>query len=151
MPVVDPEHIDPRVGSSYPTDEFRRISEGRAKRPLGDAAGLTQFGANLVTLESGAASALRHWHTREDEFVFVLSGEVTLVSDGGEQVLGTGMAAGFPANDGNGHHLINRSAAPATFLEVGTRAPAEDEAFYPDVDLQVGKGRVFTHKDGSPY
>lgn len=151
MPVIDPEQIEPRIGSSYPTDEFRRISDGRAKRALGDAAGLTDFGVNIVTLEPGAASALRHWHTREDEFVFVLSGEVTLVTDDGEQLLGAGMAAGFPANDGNGHHLVNRSSAAATFLEVGTRAPAEDEAFYPDVDLQVGKGRVFKHKDGTPY
>lgn len=151
MPVVDPEQVEPRVGSGYPTEEFREISDGRAKRALGDAAGLTDFGVNVVALEPGSASALRHWHTREDEFVFVLSGEVTLVSEDGEQVLRAGMSAGFPANDGNGHHLINRSAASATFLEVGTRAPAEDEVHYPDVDLHIPKGRAFTRKDGTPY
>lgn len=151
MPVIESDQIEPRVESSYPTDAFRQICGGRAKRALGDAVGLTQFGVNIVTLEPGAASALRHWHSREDEFVYVLSGDVTLVSDAGEHLLCAGMAAGFAANDGNGHHLVNRSGAPATFLEVGTRAPSEDEAFYPDDDLQVDKGRVFKHKDGTPY
>ena len=151
MPIVDPERVEPRKGSSYPTEEFRRVAAGRLKRALGDAVGLTDFGVNHVTLEPGAASALRHWHTREDEFVFVISGEVILVSDEGEQVLGAGMAAGFPANDGNGHHLVNRSDTMATFLEVGTRTPEDDEVHYPDVDLHIPKGRAFTHKDGTPY
>ncbi len=151
MPIVNPDDIEPRTGSIYPTEEFRRVSEGRRKRALGNAVGLNDFGVNLVELQPGAASALRHWHSREDEFVFVLSGELTLVSDDGEHVIGAGMAAGFPANDGNGHQLVNRSDAAASYLEIGTRAPAEDEVHYPDDDLHIPKDRVFTHKDGTPY
>lgn len=152
-PALDPSTVGARTSSAYPTDEFRKVTAGRAKRALGDALGLTTFGVNLTTLAPGAASALRHWHRRQDEFVFVLEGELTLVTDAGEQVLGPGTCAGFPGGVADGHHLVNRSAAPATYLEVGDRLPG-DAAEYPDVDLRVcatGAGWKYTHKDGRPY
>ena len=108
---------------------------------------------NLTTLQPGAASSLRHWHLRQDEFVFVLEGEVTLVTDDGEQTLGPGACAGFPAGVPNGHQLVNRSSAPATYLEVGDRLPG-DGAEYPDHDLRVratGSGWKYTRKDGSDF
>ena len=116
--------------------------------------GLKNYGVNLVDLEPGGWSSQRHWHTHEDEFVYVVSGELTLVTDDGEQVLTPGMVVGFPAGKSNGHHLVNKSDAVASFLEIGDRI-AEDEVYYPDIDLQLvadGKGeRVFTHRDGTPY
>lgn len=129
------------------------MTAGRAKRALGDALGLTTFGVNLTRLEPGAASSLRHWHRRQDEFVFVLEGELMLVTDDGEQCLGPGMCAGFVGGVANGHHLVNRGTVPATYLEVGDRLPG-DEASYPDVDLHVRStiaGGRYTHKDGRPY
>ena len=153
VPALDPSTIHARTSSAYPTDEFRKITAGRAKRALGDALGLTTFGVNLTTLGPGAASALRHWHRRQDEFVFVIEGELTLVTDAGEQVLGPGMCAGFPGGQENGHHLVNRTSTSATYLEVGDRLPG-DAAEYPDVDLRVhatGAGWKYTHKDGRPY
>ncbi|MDJ0894346.1 MAG: cupin domain-containing protein [Alphaproteobacteria bacterium] len=144
--------LPPRTSTIYPK-EFAKACEGRAKRALGNPLGLTAFGVNLVELAPGAASALRHWHTHEDEFVYVLDGEITLVSDAGEQVLSPGMCAGFPAGVSDGHNLINRSGRPATYLEVGSRV-AEDDAHYPDLDLQILKraqGGKFTRKDGTPY
>lgn len=152
LPALDPATVAERKGSPYPA-EFAQAVAARAKKPLGDAVGLTQFGVNLVTLPPGAWSSQRHWHTREDEFVYVLAGEVTLVTDAGEQVLGSGMAAGFPAGSPNGHCLINRTDRPVLYLEVGTRDSA-DEARYPDIDMQRGLDgdkRVFTRKDGSPF
>jgi uncharacterized cupin superfamily protein len=152
-PALDPATVQARTSSAYPTDEFRKVTAGRAKRALGDALGLTSFGVNLTTVAPGAASSLRHWHRRQDEFVFVLDGELTLVTDAGEQVLGPGMCAGFPGGQANGHHLVNRAAKPATYLEVGDRLPG-DAAEYPDVDLRVrttGAGWKYTHKDGRPY
>ncbi len=149
---LDPETITPRTGSIYPAP-FGEPLAGRAKRALGDALDLTQFGVNLVTLAPGAWSSQRHWHANEDEFVYVVAGEVTLVTDAGEQVLGPGMAAGFPAGKADGHHLINRTEAPALYLEVGTRAAAE-EARYSDIDMMARKdgGRfVFMRKTGEPY
>lgn len=140
------------VGSSYPHTFRARMGE-RFKRRLGDACGLTQFGVNLVTLGANGQSALRHWHSREDEFVYMLSGEVVLVSDAGEQLLRAGMCAGYPAGKADGHHLINRSAHPATYLEIGSRM-ADDNVFYPDDDLKFvadGDDFAFLHKDGSRY
>ena len=125
----------------------------RVKRRLGDACGLTQFGVNLVTLGPNGQSALRHWHTLEDEFVYILSGEVVLVSDIGEQRLSAGMCAGYPGGNADGHHFINRSSRPASYLEVGSRIDA-DRAFYPDDDLvfvEDGVDLVFAHKDGRRY
>jgi uncharacterized cupin superfamily protein len=150
--IRDPMNLPGRRTTIYPA-EYAPGFDKRLKRALGDAGGLTQFGVNLTTLEPGAMSALRHWHKHEDEFVFVVAGEVTLVTDGGEDVLGPGMAATFPAGEPNGHHLVNRSSAPATYLEVGTRSPVEDVT-YPDADLRFerhdGRSR-FVRMTGEPY
>jgi uncharacterized cupin superfamily protein len=142
--------VDTRTG--YPPP-FDRVVQGRQRRRLGNAAGLDQFGVNLTTLKPGAASALRHWHEKEDEFVYVLEGEVVLIEDGGETVLKPGDAAGFKAASGNGHQLINRSGHDVVYLEVGTRSKHE-RVDYPDVDLMVVRddnGMRYTHKDGKPY
>lgn len=152
MPRLDLSAIPVRTGSIYPA-RYAGMVAGRSSLRLGDAGGLTQFGANLVTLEPGALSSLRHWHENEDEFVMVTDGELTLVEDDGESIMRRGDCAAFPAGAANGHHFVNRSAAPATFLVVGTRAAVE-VAHYSDVDLMVriGKdGAVFTHRDGTPY
>jgi uncharacterized cupin superfamily protein len=138
-------------GSRYPAP-FDEPCKARSRRQLGDAAGLTQFGVNLLRLPAGTWSSQRHWHTAEDEFVFVLEGEVILVTDAGEEILRAGDCAGFRAGDPNGHHLQNRSDRDALILEVGTRNPMEDEAFYPDIDLHALKNRAgYAHKDGTPY
>jgi uncharacterized cupin superfamily protein len=152
-PALDPRTVPPRRGSSYPAP-FRAAVEARAKRALGDATGLTQFGVNLVELPPGCWSAQRHWHSHEDEFVYVLDGELTLVTDAGEQVLRAGMAAGFPAGNADGHHLINRTDRHATYLEVGARREDVDEVDYPDIDMAVRQrdGRqMFVRKKGEPY
>jgi uncharacterized cupin superfamily protein len=152
LPAVDPATVAESRGSGYP-EPFRSRMGDRAKRKLGDACGLTKFGVNLVTLGPGGQSALRHWHTLEDEFVYVLAGEVVLVTNSGEQVLRAGMCAGYPAGSRDAHHFVNRSGAPATYLEVGNRA-AGDNAFYPDDDLMwvEGEAGVFpAHKDGRRY
>jgi uncharacterized cupin superfamily protein len=147
--------VAPRARKSiYPEPFARRIGE-RIKRPLGDAFGLTVFGVNLTTLKPGAMSALRHAHTKQDEFVYILEGHPTLVTDEGEAVLKPGMCAGFKAGTGNGHHLINRTQRDVVYLEVGDRTPG-DGASYPDDDLvtvksEDGRSRVFVHKDGTPY
>lgn len=148
--LIDPSQVPSETGSTYPK-EFQAVVVGRSRKRLGDVAGLTQFGVNQVTLAPGAASALRHWHSHEDEFVYVLSGELTLCSNEGQQRLQAGMAAGFPAGEADGHQLINHSQVPATYLEVGTRNPSQDQAFYPDDDLLVQPGRLFTHRNGNPY
>src|SRR5262245_39063901 len=142
-----------RLGSIYPAPFGDKLA-GREKRALGDATlQLTQFGVNLVTLAPGAWSSQRHWHAHEDEFIYVLQGEVTLVTDAGRKTLTAGMAAGFPAGKADGHHLINQSGSPALYLEVGTRGKNE-EAQYSDIDMMARKdgGRfVFMHKNGDPY
>jgi uncharacterized cupin superfamily protein len=126
----------------------------REKRALGDALGLTKIGVNLSTLMPGKQSSMRHYHTREDEMIFMVEGEVVLITDEGEQVLTAGHCAGFPAGSSNGHHLINRSAQPARYLEISNRDP-QDSAAYSDVDLAYRKGAdggaLFSHKDGTPY
>jgi uncharacterized cupin superfamily protein len=152
-PALDPTTVTPRTSSAYPTDAMRAVTAGREKRMLGDALGLTTFGVNLTTLRPGAASALRHWHLRQDEFVFVLEGQLTLVTDEGEQTLGPGTCAGFPGGVANGHHLVNRSSMPATYIEIGDRLPG-DGAEYPDHDLRVratGSSWKYTHKDGTAF
>lgn len=140
------------TGSSYPA-AFRQVTEGRARQALGDAAGLTQFGVRLTRLAPGAASALRHWHISEDEFVYILDGTPTLITNAGEELLKPGDAAGFPAGDEDGHQLVNRSKLEVVYLEVGTRA-AQDYVNYTDVDMQVlrAPGRsFFLTKSGLPY
>src|SRR5262245_25040222 len=152
MPKIDITKATVRTTTVYPA-EFQHVVRGREKTVLGDAAGLTQFGVNRTRLKPGAASALRHWHHNEDEFVYVLEGELVLIEDGGETLLRPGDAAGFKAGVPNGHHLINRSNRDAVYLEIGTRAES-DRAQYPDVDLDLvrhGGKMLLTHKSGDPY
>jgi uncharacterized cupin superfamily protein len=140
------------VGTLYPPP-FDEPCRSRVRKRLGDAAGLTQFGVNLLQLPPGAWSSQRHWHTGSDEFIYVLAGEVTLVSDDGAEVLRTGDAAGFRANDKDGHCLQNRSGIEALVLEIGTRVPG-DTAYYNDIDMIAPADRkpaVYTHRDGTPY
>ncbi len=150
MPKIDLDTVEARTGSSYP-EPYASQMGGRAFQHLGDAAGLTQFGVNLVTMPPGTISSLRHWHSGEDEFVWMVSGELVLVQDGGVTVLGAGDAAGFRAGDPDGHHLQNRTGAVASFLVVGTRTTS-DTCTYPDVDLinrTEGKRNWFTLRDGT--
>ena len=152
MPKIDIERVPVKTGSIYPAP-FKAMADARARQALGDAGGLTQFGVNLTRLPPGAASAQRHWHEAEDELVFVVSGEVTLIEDGGETPLRAGEAATFKAGHPDGHHLVNRSGADAVVLEIGTRA-SEERGHYPDVDLiyeKRGGGIRFTNKAGEPY
>ena len=140
-----------RFGSSYPAP-YDAPCQKRQRWQLGNAAGLTQFGVNLLRLPPGAWSSQRHWHEGEDEFVYVLQGEVLLVTDAGEEVLRAGDCAGFKAGVADGHHLQNRGADEAVLLEVGTRLPDGDAAHYPDIDLDLpAAGRGYTHRDGRPY
>jgi len=150
---IDAATLEVVVGSLYPPP-YDQPCRNRERRRLGDAAGLKQFGVNLMRLPPGSWSSQRHWHSREDEFVYVLAGEVTLVTDAGAEVLRAGDAAGFRAGDPDGHTLQNRSAADVLVLEVGTRAIAEDVTTYPGIDLMAPAGGVpstFTHQDGTPY
>jgi uncharacterized cupin superfamily protein len=148
---IDQDSAPTRFGTGYPPP-FDAPCLGRKRWKLGDAAGLTQFGVNLLRLPPGQWSSQRHWHTAEDEFLFVLEGEVVLVTDAGEEVLRTGDCAGFKAGEPDGHHVQNRSGAEAVLLEMGSRRPAEDGAEYSDIDLRVRAGtRDYSHKDGTPY
>ena len=152
MPIIDQSKITPRTGSIYPAP-YAEMVAGRSSLRLGDAGGLTQFGANLVILQPGALSSLRHWHLNEDEFVMITQGECVLVQDAGEVVMRVGDCAAFPAGSTDGHHFINRTAAEARFLVVGTKAKRE-VATYSDVDLVVtmeGGKAHFTYKDGTDY
>lgn len=138
--------------SLYP-EVFAQYVAGRDKQPLGDLFGLSNFGINLTTLAPGARSALRHAHSKQDEFVYILEGTPTLHTDSGKTLLAPGMCAGFKAGNGNAHCLINESTSPVRYLEIGDRTPG-DSASYPDNDLQavqVDGAWVFLHKDGSPY
>ena len=151
-PALDPATVEPRIGSDYPI-RFRALVASRERRALGDALGLKNFGVNLMRLPPGCASSQRHWHSRQDEFVYVVAGEVVLVTDGGEQILTAGKAAGFPAGKADGHHLVNRGTRDALLLEVGDRT-AGDEVDYSDIDMVVrwvdGEER-YLRKDGEPY
>ncbi|MBZ9918988.1 MULTISPECIES: cupin domain-containing protein [unclassified Mesorhizobium] len=150
MPKLDLASLPIRKGSGYPAP-FDGPCAGRTRRRLGDAGGLTDFGVNLMTLPPGGWSSQRHWHSHEDEFVYVLEGELTLVEDGGESLLSAGDCATFAKNSGNGHHLINRSSTTALYLEVGSRNP-DDVITCSDIDMMSpsSDGR-FLHKDGTPY
>ena len=153
LPAVDPAAVPPRTSSGYP-EPFRSQVLPREKRALGDAAGLTKIGINLTTLMPGRVSSMRHTHTAEDEFVYVVEGEVTLITDGGEQLLRAGQCAGFPAGSTDAHQLANRGTTPVRYLEVSNRDD-NDGATYPDVDMAAHRTEtgvwVFTHKDGSAY
>jgi uncharacterized cupin superfamily protein len=140
------------VGTLYPPP-FDAPCRARVRQRLGDIAGLTQFGVNMLTLPPGAWSSQRHWHTESDEFVYVVGGEVTLVTDAGQEVLKAGDCAGFRAGESNGHCLQNHSEAPAQVLEIGSRL-ATDGAYYSDIDLVAppgGKPSTYVRRDGSPY
>ena len=152
MPKIDLAKATVRTRGVYP-ESWRGVTEGREKTALGDVVGLTEFGVNLTRLKPGAASALRHWHEAEDEFVYVLEGEIMLIEDGGTTVLQPGDAAGFKAGVANGHHLVNKSQRDAVYLEVGTRAKRE-RAHYPDADLVYDtdeNGFRFSRKSGEAY
>ena len=150
-----PKKIDlataPKVAGTLYPPPFDEPCRKRHRTKLGDAAGLTQFGVNLCRLPPGAWSSQRHWHTKEDELIFVVEGEVVLVTDDGEEVLLAGDSAGFKAGDPNGHTFQNRSDRDVVLLEIGTR-DSTDATYYPDIDLVAPPGRAhYAHRDGTPY
>jgi uncharacterized cupin superfamily protein len=153
-PALDPATIEPRTQTAYP-EPYRSRVLPREKRGLGDALGLTKIGINRTMLPPGKVSSMRHWHTHEDEFIFVLEGELTLHTDCGEQVLRAGQCAGFPAGSQDGHAFANRGTVPAVYLEISNRDP-QDTAYYcdPSVDMvwsaPHARGRI-TRRDGSEY
>ncbi len=156
LPALDPASLTPYTGSGYP-EPFRSRVLPREKRRLGQALGLQVLGVNLTTLPPGKESSMRHWHSHEEEFVFVLAGELVVRTDAGEQLLVAGTCAGFPVppvgSTGDGHQLVNRGSVPAVYLEVGSK-DERDAVHYSDDDLRLdaptSSGR-FTHKDGTPY
>jgi uncharacterized cupin superfamily protein len=149
---IDIASLPTITGTLYPSP-FDEPCRARHRTRLADAAGLTQYGVNLVRLEPGAWSSQRHWHIAQDEFIYIVSGEITLVTDAGAEILHAGDCAGFKAGAADGHHLQNRSNADASFLEMGTRL-AEDGAFYSDIDMKVpphSEPGTYTRRDGTPY
>ena len=155
MPLaIDPILVPVKAGTDYP-EEFAANVKARERRKLGDAFGLTNFGVNFTTLPPGCWSSQRHWHSKQDEFVYIVSGELVLVTDAGEQVITAGMVAGFPAGKPDGHHLINKSSENAVYLEIGDRIPM-DTTQYSDIDMRtaiVDENNTdrYVHKDGTPY
>lgn len=150
MPKIDIASVPERKGSSYPLP-YRLKAQGRVKQALGDAGGLSDFGVNLVRLPPGDWSSQRHWHSDEDEFVYVIAGTLTLVTDAGETLLGPGDCAAFAKGVTDAHHLVNNSDEVAVYLEVGTRS-AKDDCSYPDVDLHFAHDiGWYTTKDGTLY
>ena len=150
MPKLDLQRVEKRTSTGYPEPFAKQVSK-RSYQRLGEAGGLTQFGVNLTQLQPGAWSSQRHWHSTEDEFVYVVSGEIALVTDEGEQILRAGDCAAFPANTPNGHHLINRSDTVVSFLAVGSKNPAE-RCVYPDIDMiWDAEADAYLHRDGTPY
>ena len=146
------EELEERRGSRYPSP-FDRPCQARSNRGLGDAFGLTDFGVQLTVLPPGVWSSQRHWHTHEDEFLYVLEGTPTLVTDDGEIPLRPGSIAGFPADSGNGHCVVNKGTTTAKFIVVGSRK-TEDDVYYSDIDMQIlkrGNGGRFSRKNGEPY
>jgi len=151
-PSLDPRTLTPHTDSGYP-EPYRSRVLPREKRALGDALGLTRIGVNLTTLAPGKESSMRHWHSHEDELIYVLEGELVLRTDAGEQTLTAGTCAGFPAGSRDGHQLVNTGRVPAVYLEVSNRDPA-DSVVYPDVDLlwnPPGQPDRYTRRDGTPY
>lgn len=150
IPALD---APPRTKRSIYPEPFATRMEGRTKRVLGDLFGLSNFGVNLTTLLPGGSSALRHAHSKQDEFIYVVSGHPTLIDDNGRTPLAPGMCMGFKAGTGNAHCIVNETAEEAIYLEVGDRS-AGDEVSYPDDDLIArfveGQWKFF-HKDGSSY
>jgi len=154
MPKLDLSTVDVRTGSSYPAP-FDKPCLARKSVRLSEAGGLTQFGVHRAVLSPGTWSSQRHWHTHEDELVYILQGRPTLIDDNGETQLEPGDVTTHVAGDANGHHMINRTEEDVVFLIVGTRNPQEDTVHYPDIDLQLPtNGTVdpqFTNKQGKPY
>ena len=149
MPKIDIKSVPERTGSSYPSPHHVKV-EDRIRQRLGDAGGLTDFGVNLLRLKPGVWSSQRHWHTHEEEFVFIVAGEVVLVTDKGEEILRAGDCAAFPKNVADGHQIINRTDNDVLVLEVGTNS-GDDVCTYPDIDMKVDATTGFTHMDGTPY
>src|SRR5665213_2431501 len=152
MPKVDIAKVPIKSGTFYPA-QFQAECKGRHKQALGDVVGLTQFGVNITRIDAGQNSALRHWHEQEDEFIFMLEGELVLIENDGETVLKAGDAAGFKAGSGIAHKLVNRTNRDAVYFEVGTRSTNE-RVHYPDVDLELvrdEKGRCYQLRNGEPY
>ena len=148
---IDLSAVAVTTGSGYPVP-FDAPCAARVRQRLGDAAGLTDFGVNLLRLPPGTWSSQRHWHSAEDEFVYVLEGEVVLVTDAGEEILRSRDCAGFKAGLKDGHHLQNRSSRDVVVIEIGSRKVAQDEGEYPDIDLRFLKGNAgYAHRDGTPY
>ena len=154
MPKVDQSKVNVRTGSRYPAPHDEPCKSRRIEQ-LADAGGVTQFGAHRITLPPGGWSSQRHWHSHEDEFVYMLEGELVLVDDSGETTLLPGDATAHPAGDPNGHHMINRSDKPAVYLVVGSRRPEADSGHYPDIDMHLpangAPDRVYLRKDGSSF
>jgi uncharacterized cupin superfamily protein len=151
MKKLDIAAVPEESGCNYPPP-FDAPCLGSAWRRLARSAGLTAFGVNLSRIPPGVWSSQRHWHSHEDEFVMVLEGELTLITDDGEERLGRGDCAAFKAGEPNGHHLINRSGREAVVLEVGNSVPAQDRCDYPDIDMVAEPGvEAYSHRDGSPY
>lgn len=153
LPALDPSTVAAKSGSGYPPP-FDAPVKAREVRRLGDLLGLTNFGVNLVRLPPGVTSSQRHWHTHEDEFLYVLEGEPDLITNQGTQRLRPGMCAGFPAGKADGHHLINRTERDVLLLAVGDCRDGLDACDYPDLDLRGqfvdGQWR-YLHRDGTPY
>lgn len=152
--IIYAEDVPIQRGTNYP-DAFKAMVAGRTRQRLGDFAGLKNFGVNLVELEPGSCSALRHWHSHQDEFIYILAGELTLITDAGEEILTPGMAAGFPAGEANGHHLVNQSSVVGVYLEVGDRTPNDQVIYTDEPDLMTqpspdGISRQFIYQDGTP-
>ena len=150
MKKIDIAAAPTRFGTGYP-DPYAATCLGRRRWRLGDAAGLSQFGVNLLRLPPGQWSSQRHWQHGEDEFVCVLEGEVVLVTDAGEEVFRAGDCAGFKAGDPDGHHFQNCSDIEAVMLEIGTRTPGGETVTYPDIDLHLDAGGRYNHMDGASY
>jgi len=152
QPALDPMTLEPRTSTGYP-EPYRSRVLPREKRALGDPLGLKTIGINHAVLAPGKESSMRHWHTHEEEFIYVLSGEVVLVTDAGEQLLKAGTCAGFPLGTQDGHQLVNRSSQPAVYLEISNRDP-KDRAYYSDVDMVfhgVSANPMFTRRDGTGF
>lgn len=148
MKKIDTFSVPAESGSTYPTP-FDEQCNAQSCQRLGRHAGLTQFGVNMTVIQPGAWTSQRHWHSHEDEFVWVIEGELTLVTDSGEETLRAGDCAAFKRGDRDGHHLVNKSAKPARVLEIGTSHP-HDRCTYPDIDM-IADDRGYSHRDGTPY
>jgi len=151
MKKLDIDAMPPETGCNYPPP-FDAPCLGSSWRRLGRAAGLTAFGVNLSRIPPGVWSSQRHWHSHEDEFVMVVEGQLTLVTNAGEETLNCGDCAAFKAGDPDGHHLINRSGRDALVLEIGNSDPARDRCDYPDIDMVAEPGvEAYSHRNGAPY